>query len=48
MATGIRPNKALAKSLEGKVAELYEVGDCLEPRHIFEAVHEGAAVALES
>jgi 2,4-dienoyl-CoA reductase-like NADH-dependent reductase (Old Yellow Enzyme family)/thioredoxin reductase len=46
LATGTRPNKALAQSLKGKVPELYEVGDCVEPRRILEAIHEGAEAAL--
>lgn len=46
LATGRRPNKALAESLRGKVPELYQAGDCVEPRRILEAVHEGAAAAL--
>ncbi len=46
IATGTRSNKALAQSLKGKVAELYEAGDCIEPRRILEAIHEGAEAAL--
>lgn len=46
LATGTRPNKTLAESLRGKVPELYEAGDCIEPRRILEAIHEGAEAAL--
>jgi len=47
IATGSTPNNDLAKSLEGKVKELYSVGDCVEPRKILEAVREGWKAALE-
>jgi pyruvate/2-oxoglutarate dehydrogenase complex dihydrolipoamide dehydrogenase (E3) component len=46
LATGVRSNKTLAQSLQGKVPQLYEAGDCIEPRRILEAVHEGADAAL--
>ncbi len=47
LATGARPDNALAHALKGNVPELYEVGDCGEARRILEAVHEGARAALE-
>ena len=47
LATGATPNKNLAQSLEGKVPELFEVGDCVEPRRIMEAIHEGAKAGLQ-
>ena len=46
LATGTRPNNSLTKLLKGNVPELYEVGDCVEPRRILEAIHEGAEAAL--
>lgn len=46
LATGGRPNKTLAQSLRGKVPKLFEVGDCVEPRRLLEAIQEGAEVAL--
>jgi len=33
--------------LQGKVSELYFVGDCVKPRKILEAIHEGSRVARE-
>ncbi len=45
-ATGSKPCNELAKSLRGKIPELYEIGDCLEPRRIMEAIHEGADAGL--
>ncbi len=47
LATGAKPDNRLAESLRGKIPELYEVGDCVEPRRIMEAVHEGADVGLK-
>jgi 2,4-dienoyl-CoA reductase-like NADH-dependent reductase (Old Yellow Enzyme family)/thioredoxin reductase len=47
LATGAIPNKTLAESLKGKVPELCEAGDCIEPRRILEAIHEAARAALE-
>ena len=46
LATGVRSNRSLVESLQGKVSELYEAGDCIEPRRILEAIHEGAEAAL--
>jgi NADPH-dependent 2,4-dienoyl-CoA reductase/sulfur reductase-like enzyme len=47
LATGAVPNKALGKSLEGKFLEFYEVGDCVEPRRIREAIEEAMWAAAE-
>jgi 2,4-dienoyl-CoA reductase (NADPH2) len=44
-AAGMKPNNNLKKALQGKVPELYEVGDCVKPRHIRDAVEEAARVA---
>jgi 2,4-dienoyl-CoA reductase (NADPH2) len=41
------PNTGLAKSLEGKVPEVYLVGDGKEPRLILDAVGEGFRVARD-
>ena len=48
LATGSTPNKALGESLKGKYLEFFEVGDCIEPRRIREAIEEAiwAAVAI--
>ena len=43
-ATGSRANRKLPEELEGIVSELYMVGDCCEPRRLFEAIHEGFLV----
>jgi len=46
LATGLRPDDGLACALRGAVPELYEAGDCVSPRQVMEAVHEGAEAAL--
>ena len=48
LAAGSTPDKALAESLKGKYLDFAEIGDCVKPRKIREAVEEGiwAAVAL--
>jgi 2-enoate reductase len=40
-----KSKKELYKALKGKVKELYEIGDCKEPRSIQWAIEEGANVA---
>lgn len=44
LALGARPHRELQDELQGKVAELYTIGDCVEARTILEAVAEGARV----
>lgn len=39
-STGMRSCNELKKALDGKVSNLFAVGDCVEPRHILEAVWE--------
>jgi 2-enoate reductase len=48
LAAGSTPDKALGESLKGKYLEFFEVGDCIEPRRIREAIEEAiwAAVAI--
>ncbi len=43
-ACGTKPDNELFRELEGKVPELYAIGDCVQPRKILDAIHEGAAV----
>jgi len=45
LATGMKANDRLYKELEGKVPELYKIGDALQPRRVLDAIHEGEAVA---
>jgi 2,4-dienoyl-CoA reductase-like NADH-dependent reductase (Old Yellow Enzyme family)/thioredoxin reductase len=44
VATGTRPVNVLLYALEGKIPELYSVGDCNQPRVILEAIYEGSSV----
>jgi 2,4-dienoyl-CoA reductase-like NADH-dependent reductase (Old Yellow Enzyme family)/thioredoxin reductase len=41
LAAGAKPNKVLLPALEGKIPEIYSIGDCVEPRDIFEAIADG-------
>jgi len=47
LAVGFTANKELADELEGRVAALYSVGDCVEARMIREAIEEGFRVGME-
>jgi 2,4-dienoyl-CoA reductase-like NADH-dependent reductase (Old Yellow Enzyme family)/thioredoxin reductase len=42
-----KPNDDVYKSLEGKVSELYVIGDAREPREIVDAVYEGEEIAIK-
>ncbi|MGD0917958.1 MAG: FAD-dependent oxidoreductase [Thermodesulfobacteriota bacterium] len=44
-AMGPKSVDELAKKLEGKVTEVYVIGDAKEPRTAYEATHEGAEAA---
>jgi 2-enoate reductase len=46
IAAGYLPDDSLYNELQGKVPQLYLVGDSREPRSIVEAVHEAFASAL--
>lgn len=48
VAIGFTPQGALAKELQKEGLEVYAIGDCVSPRKIFDAIHEGylAAYAL--
>ncbi|HEX2923218.1 MAG TPA: FAD-dependent oxidoreductase, partial [Chloroflexota bacterium] len=46
LAMGAIPENRLKAELEGKVAELYVVGDAASPRQALEAVDEGARIGL--
>lgn len=45
LALGYESNKMLAQDLQGRVPEIYVVGDAVEPRSATEAIREGAEVA---
>ena len=47
IAGGSRAEDGLLKALEGKVPELFAIGDCVEPRRAKDAIHEGFMTALK-
>jgi len=47
LAVGSKPNISLMKALEGKVAEIYAIGNAKEPGNVLEAIHEGSRLARE-
>jgi len=42
---GFLPDKTLTKALTGKIEKVRAVGDCVEARFIYEAIHEGWVAA---
>ena len=38
LATGFKPNRELAEELRGKLPEIYEIGDCVNPRKVINAI----------
>lgn len=46
IAAGYKSNQNLTKKLNGKIDELYKIGDCVEVRTALEAIHEGFEVGL--
>ncbi len=42
LALGLKPNQDLLEPLRKNFPEVQVIGDCLEPRKIYQAVHEGA------
>jgi 2,4-dienoyl-CoA reductase (NADPH2) len=46
LAAGSLTDSELYEAIEGKVSELYRIGDCVEPRDIMSAVTEGYFTAL--
>lgn len=46
MATGYLPNNNLYKELNGRIGELYAVGDCTIPRRVPEAIHTAYLTAF--
>ncbi len=45
MATPQAPNDTLYHQLQGKVKQLYRVGDCIAPRRVENAILDGERVA---
>jgi len=44
LALGLTPNQELLEPLTSNFPEVRVIGDCLEPRKIYQAIHEGAFV----
>lgn len=44
IATGFKPDLGLYESLQGKVPEIYSIGDCSQPARIMEAIDSGARI----
>ena len=44
-AVPLNSNLALLKELEGKVPEIYAIGDCLQPGLIVDAIADGSRIA---
>lgn len=47
LALGLKSDNEFYKALEGKVPELYAIGDCVKPRKIIDSIREGFFVARE-
>jgi 2,4-dienoyl-CoA reductase-like NADH-dependent reductase (Old Yellow Enzyme family)/thioredoxin reductase len=47
LSAGYAPDSTLYEALQGKVKELYAIGDCVKTRKIRDAVHEAAFVARQ-
>ena len=47
IAAGYKPNQDIIKKLDGKIDELYKIGDCVSVRTALEAIHEGFEVGLK-
>ena len=47
LALGAKSQDSLLKKLEGKVPEVYSIGDCVSPRKMIDAIHEAYEVAAK-
>lgn len=41
IACGFKPNDVLFEALKEKAADVYAIGDCVEPRNVYHAIREG-------
>ena len=44
LAFGLKPKQELLNPLKESFEAFFAIGDCVEPRKIYQAVHEGAFV----
>jgi 2,4-dienoyl-CoA reductase (NADPH2) len=47
LSAGYTPDSTLYEALQGKVKELYAIGDCVKTRKIRDAIHEAAFIARQ-
>ncbi len=47
LAAGAIADDRMARAIEGKVSEIHLAGDCVQPRRILDAIHEGARLGRE-
>lgn len=47
LAAGAISDDRLAKAIEGKISEIHRAGDCVQPRRILDAIHDGARLGRE-
>jgi len=47
LALGSVANRKVIKELMGKIHKLHLIGDCVKPRKILEAIHDGARIARQ-
>ena len=47
LSLGLLPRSEVVEELQGLAPEVYVIGDCLNPRKLMDAVHEGFNVAIE-
>jgi len=47
LAAGATPNTELLDLVQSKIAQVFSVGDCVEPRGIREAIEEGYRAGLD-
>jgi len=45
LSVGLRSKDGLAEALKGRVRDVYTIGDCVKPRKLLDAIHEGAQAA---
>ena len=47
LALGLSPNRGLVDRLDGKLKEMYVIGDCVKPGRVHNAIQEAAHIARE-
>jgi len=47
LAVGVKSENALVEALKGAAPEVHAIGDCVQPRDVFEAIHDASDLACE-